>query len=48
MYNAKAEFLITYDRKHLLKIRGKNKRFKLNDHEFYILTPREFIAMYRQ
>ncbi|MFA4639985.1 hypothetical protein [Pyrococcus kukulkanii] len=48
MYNAKAEFLITYERKHLLKIRGKNKGFKLNDHEFYILTPQEFIAMYRQ
>ncbi|MFA4700344.1 putative toxin-antitoxin system toxin component, PIN family [Pyrococcus kukulkanii] len=45
VYNAKAKFLITYDRKHLLKIRGKNKRFKLNDHEFYILTPQEFIAL---
>jgi len=43
VYNAKAEFLITYDRKHLLKIRDKTRRFKLNSHEFYILTPKEFI-----
>ncbi|WP_456395072.1 putative toxin-antitoxin system toxin component, PIN family [Thermococcus sp.] len=43
VYNSKAEFLITYDRKHLLKIRDKNKKFKLNGHEFYILTPEEFI-----
>ena len=43
VYNAKAEFLITYDRKHLLKIRDKTRRFKLDSHEFYILTPREFI-----
>ncbi len=27
--NSKAEFLITYDRKHLLRIRDKNKRFKI-------------------
>ncbi|GAB6102360.1 putative toxin-antitoxin system toxin component, PIN family [Thermococcus atlanticus] len=44
VYNSKAEFLITYDRKHLLKIRDKNKKFKLNGHEFYILTPEEFIG----
>ncbi len=43
VYNAKAEFLITYDKKHLLKIRDKSRRFKLNSHEFYILTPKEFI-----
>jgi len=42
-YNAKAEFLITYDRKHLLKIRNKARKFKLNSHELYILTPKEFI-----
>ena len=42
-YNAKAEFLITYDRRHLLKIRDKTRRFKLNSREFYILTPKEFI-----
>ena len=44
VYNAKAEFLITYDRKHLLKIRDKERKFKLNSHEFYILTPKEFIG----
>lgn len=46
VYSAKAEFLITYDRKHLLKIRDKTRRFKLNSHEFYILTPKEFIEFY--
>ncbi|USH00009.1 putative toxin-antitoxin system toxin component, PIN family [Thermococcus argininiproducens] len=43
VYNAKAGFLITYDRKHLLKIRDKTRKFRLNSHEFYILTPKEFI-----
>ncbi len=47
-YNSKAEFLITYDRKHLLKIRDRNKKFKLNGHEFYILTPEEFIRLYKK
>jgi len=45
VYNSKAEFLITYDRKHLLKIRNKNKKFKLNSHEFHILTPAEFLEI---
>jgi len=48
VYNSKAEFLITYDRKHLLRIRGKNKRFRLGRHEFYILTPKEFIELYKK
>ncbi|MDV3104496.1 putative toxin-antitoxin system toxin component, PIN family [Thermococcus waiotapuensis] len=48
VYNSKAEFLITYDRKHLLRIRDKNKRFKLGRHEFYILTPKEFLELYKK
>lgn len=34
VYNAKADVLITYDRKHLLRIRNKEKKFKLGRHEF--------------
>ena len=48
VYNSKAEFLITYDKKHLLKIRNKNKKFELNGHEFYILTPKEFLMMHNK
>ena len=48
VYNSKAGFLITYDRKHLLRIRDRNKRFKLGRHEFYILTPKEFIELYKK
>ncbi len=48
VYNSKAEFLITYDRRHLLGIRDRNKRFKLGRHEFYILTPKEFIELYKK
>ncbi|ASJ08861.1 DNA-binding protein [Thermococcus siculi] len=47
-YNAKADVLITYDRKHLLKIRDRVKKFKLGRHEFYILTPKEFIEFYKK
>lgn len=48
VYNAKADVLITYDRKHLLGIRDKEKKFKLGRHEFYILTPKEFIEFYKK
>ncbi|WP_099210367.1 putative toxin-antitoxin system toxin component, PIN family [Thermococcus henrietii] len=49
VYNAEAEFLITYDRRHLVKIRDEDtKKFKLRGHEFYILTPDEFIHTYRR
>ncbi|WP_054840467.1 putative toxin-antitoxin system toxin component, PIN family [Thermococcus sp. JCM 11816] len=48
VYNAKADVLITYDRKHLLRIRNKEKKFKLGRHEFYILTPKEFIEFYKK
>jgi len=48
VYNAKADVLITYDRRHLLRIRDKEKKFKLEGHEFYILTPKEFIEFYKK
>ncbi|AMM53985.1 putative toxin-antitoxin system toxin component, PIN family [Pyrococcus kukulkanii] len=43
VYVAKAKFLITLDKRHMLKLRGKDKSFSLMDHKFLILTPREFL-----
>ncbi|NJE60432.1 putative toxin-antitoxin system toxin component, PIN family [Thermococcus sp. 21S7] len=45
VYSAKAGFLISLDKKHVLKLRDGEKRFVLNGHEFLILTPAEFLEV---
>ncbi len=43
VYSLKAGFLISLDKKHVLKLRDGERRFVLNGHEFLILTPAEFL-----
>ncbi len=45
VYSAKADFLISLDKKHVLKLRDKERRFSLKGHEFLILTPAEFLEV---
>ena len=45
VYSAKAGFLISLDKKHVLKLRDENWRFALKNHEFLILTPAEFLEV---
>ena len=45
VYSAKADFLISLDKKHVLKLRDENGRFALKGHEFLILTPAEFLEV---
>ena len=43
VYSAKADFLISLDKRHVLKLRDGKRRFSLKGHEFLILTPAEFL-----
>ncbi|NJE02188.1 putative toxin-antitoxin system toxin component, PIN family [Thermococcus sp. JdF3] len=43
VYSAGADFLISLDKRHVLKLRNEERRFALNGHEFLILTPAEFL-----
>ncbi|WP_297520280.1 putative toxin-antitoxin system toxin component, PIN family [Thermococcus sp.] len=45
VYSAKADFLISLDKKHVLKLRDGERGFSLNGHEFLILTPAEFLEL---
>jgi len=45
VYSAKAGFLISLDKKHVLKLRDENRRFALNDYDFLILTSAEFLEV---
>ncbi|AHL23148.1 putative toxin-antitoxin system toxin component, PIN family [Thermococcus nautili] len=45
VYSAKADFLISLDKQHVLKLRNENRRFALKGHEFLILTPAEFLEV---
>ncbi|NJD98264.1 putative toxin-antitoxin system toxin component, PIN family [Thermococcus sp. LS1] len=45
VYSAKAGFLISLDKKHVLKLRDGERRFSLKGHEFLILTPAEFLEV---
>ncbi|WP_148883393.1 putative toxin-antitoxin system toxin component, PIN family [Thermococcus aciditolerans] len=45
VYSAKADFLISLDKRHVLKLRDGKRRFSLNGHEFLILTPAEFLEV---
>ena len=45
VYSAKASFLISLDKKHVLKLRDENRKFILKAHEFLILTPAEFLEV---
>ena len=45
VYSAKADFLISLDKKHVLKLRDGERKFSLNGHEFLILTPAEFLEV---
>lgn len=42
-YAKKVDYLITEDRKHILKLRDENREFKFNGHFMKILTPKEFV-----
>ncbi|ASJ13161.1 putative toxin-antitoxin system toxin component, PIN family [Thermococcus thioreducens] len=42
-YSAKVDFLISLDKKHVLKLRDEGRKFVLNGHEFLISTPAEFL-----
>ncbi|USH00464.1 putative toxin-antitoxin system toxin component, PIN family [Thermococcus argininiproducens] len=43
VYEAKADYLISGNIKHIVNLRDENKEFKLGMHRFKILTPGEFI-----
>jgi len=44
VYASKAKFLISLDKKHILSLRNpQTKTFKLKEHDFFILTPEEFL-----
>ena len=45
VYSAKADFLISLNKKHVLRLRDKEMRFSLKGHKFLILTPAEFIEV---
>ncbi|NJE05150.1 putative toxin-antitoxin system toxin component, PIN family [Thermococcus sp. M36] len=45
VYSAKADFMISLDKKHVLKLRDGERRFSLKGHEFLILTPAEFLEV---
>ena len=45
VYSAKAGFLISLNKKHVLKLRDENGKFVLKGHEFLILTPAEFLEV---
>ncbi|WP_297090786.1 putative toxin-antitoxin system toxin component, PIN family [Thermococcus sp.] len=45
VYSAKADFLISLDKRHVLKLRDGKRRFSLKGHEFLILTPAEFLEV---
>lgn len=40
-----AEYLISLDKKHILKLRDDDKKFQLNDYESMMLTPAEFLEI---
>ncbi len=43
VYSAKADVLISLDKRHILRLRDGRRKHRLNDHEFYILSPAEFL-----
>ncbi|NPA47941.1 MAG: putative toxin-antitoxin system toxin component, PIN family [Thermococci archaeon] len=43
VYSSGADFLISLDKKHVLRLRDEERKFILNEHEFLILTPAEFL-----
>jgi putative PIN family toxin of toxin-antitoxin system len=45
VYSAKADVLISLDKKHVLKLRDEERTFSLKRHEFYVLTPAEFLEL---
>ncbi len=45
LYSAKADFLISLDKRHELKLGDRERRFNLNGHEFLILTPAECLEV---
>ncbi|WP_457751168.1 putative toxin-antitoxin system toxin component, PIN family [Thermococcus sp.] len=45
VYSARADFLISLDKRHMLKLRDESRKFVLNGHEFLILTPAEFLEV---
>ena len=45
VYSAKADLLISLDKKHVLRLRDVERKFSLKGHEFLILTPAEFIEV---
>ena len=45
VYFTRADFLISLDKRHVLKLRDEERRFSLNNHEFYILLPAEFLEV---
>ncbi len=45
VYSAKADFLISLDKRHVLGLGDGERKFSLNGHEFYILSPAEFLEV---
>jgi len=45
VYSARADFLISLDKKHVLRLRDRARRFFLRRHEFLILNPAEFLEI---
>ncbi len=43
VYSDGADFLISLDKKHVLRLRDEGRKLILNEHEFLILTPAEFL-----
>lgn len=41
-YSAKADVLISLDKRHVLKLRDGERKFSLKGHEFYVLSPTKF------
>lgn len=47
VYSAGADVLISLDKRHVLKPRDGERKFSLKGHEFLILTPVEFLEVFK-
>lgn len=45
VYAAKANFLVSLDKRHVPRLRDGGRKFSLAGHEFLILTPAEFLEL---
>ncbi len=45
VYSTRADFLISLEKRHVLKLRDEERKFSLKGHEFLILTPAEFLEV---